>query len=85
MTHAVIMWWFRLNIYIMGSFGSRFQSTPRGSEDTAERQCAGSRHGCECRKRKRSSRCECDSELEEDDSQLDTPRRCVISCFMKSV
>ncbi|KAI7793192.1 germ cell-less protein-like 1 [Triplophysa rosa] len=59
----------------MGSFGSRFQSTPRGPEDTAERQCAGNRHRCECRKRKRSSRCECDSEPEEEDSQLDTPRR----------
>lgn len=59
----------------MGSFGSRFQSTPRGPEETSERQCSGNRHGCECRKRKRSSRCECDSELEEEDSQLDTPRR----------
>uniref|UniRef100_A0A8C1T8C9 Germ cell-less, spermatogenesis associated n=1 Tax=Cyprinus carpio TaxID=7962 RepID=A0A8C1T8C9_CYPCA len=60
---------------IMGSLGSRFQSSPRGPEEAVDRQCAGNTHSCECRKRKRSAHCECDSEPEEEDSQLDTPRR----------
>ncbi|XP_026075256.1 germ cell-less protein-like 1 [Carassius auratus] len=59
----------------MGSLGSHFQSSPRGPEEAVERQCAGNTHSCECRKRKHSSHSECDSEPEEEDSQLDTPRR----------
>ncbi|TRY68053.1 hypothetical protein DNTS_003636 [Danionella cerebrum] len=58
----------------MGSFGSRFQSSPRGPEEAIERPCSGNKR-CECRKRKRSSHCQCESEPEEDDSTLDTPRR----------
>ncbi|XP_048876585.1 germ cell-less protein-like 1 [Brienomyrus brachyistius] len=59
----------------MGSLGSRLQVSPRGPQGTVEGSCGASRHGCECRKRKRSSGCQCDSEPEEEDSLLNTPRR----------
>lgn len=60
----------------MGSLGSRFQSaSSRPTEEVSEEVCERKGHSCECRKRKRTSHCECDSEPEEDDSLLDTPRR----------
>uniref|UniRef100_A0A4W4GJ15 BTB domain-containing protein n=1 Tax=Electrophorus electricus TaxID=8005 RepID=A0A4W4GJ15_ELEEL len=59
----------------MGSLGSRFQAAPRGADVVEEGHCVVRRHSCECKKRKRASHCECDSEPEEEDSLLDTPRR----------
>lgn len=59
----------------MGSLGSRFQAAPHRLSETPQPHCAGSAHTCECKKRKRSSRYECDSEPDEEDSLLDTPCR----------
>ncbi|XP_053501387.1 germ cell-less protein-like 1 [Ictalurus furcatus] len=59
----------------MGSLGSRFQAAPQRLGETTQPHCTGSTHTCECKKRKRSSQCEYDSDPEEEDSLLDTPCR----------
>uniref|UniRef100_A0A8B9JJV0 Germ cell-less, spermatogenesis associated n=1 Tax=Astyanax mexicanus TaxID=7994 RepID=A0A8B9JJV0_ASTMX len=59
----------------MGALGTRFQAAPQNPEPAVEGHCSGIKHSCDCKKRKRAPHCECDSEPEEDDSLLDTPRR----------
>lgn len=61
----------------MGILGSKFQPPSQGLEDIAEGTSTNRKHGCECKKRKRNVPCDCESEPEEDDGLLDTPRRYV--------
>ncbi|KAM4532560.1 germ cell-less protein-like 1 isoform 3-T3 [Fundulus diaphanus] len=59
----------------MGSLASKFQSPSQGPEEAAEGTGGSRRHGSECKKRKRNTKCDCDSEHDEEDDMLDTPRR----------
>lgn len=59
----------------MGTQGSRLQASSQDPEEAVETTCASGKHGCECRKRKRTAHCDCDSEPDEEDALLDTPRR----------
>lgn len=59
----------------MGGLGSRLQTQSQAAEEAAEEASTSRKHGCECKRKKRNAPCDCDSEVEEDDSVLDTPRR----------